>query len=112
MKELLIPVSVGELLDKITILEIKAQCITEPARQANVQRELATLKFVQLSLAHDHGHWEPMMLKLKMVNRQLWNVEDDIRDCESRGEFGERFVELARSIYKLNDERARTQEVN
>jgi hypothetical protein len=106
MTAILIPVSVGELLDKIIILEIKAERLHDPAQLANVQRELVALKRIERTLgpAHDLA---PTITGLKAVNRQLWDIEDQIRECEARRDFGKRFVELARSIYRLNDERAR-----
>jgi len=103
----MIPISVGELIDKITILEIKAERFVEPDRLANVRRELAALQHVELALGLDRTDLEAAIGDLKRVNRQLWDIEDEIRECETRMDFGVRFVELARSIYKLNDERAR-----
>jgi len=107
VKEPIIPISVGELMDKITILEIKAERISESDRLANVWRELAALQHVELGLELDQTALESAIGNLKEVNRQLWDIEDEIRECEVRMDFGVRFVELARSIYKLNDERAR-----
>jgi hypothetical protein len=106
MTELKVPVSVGELIDKITILEIKSQRIADPDKLANVRKELA----------HLSRTWEESPLadadigddraKLKRINETLWDIEDDIRRLEAAGDFSERFVELARAVYLTNDERA------
>jgi len=100
---LLAPVSWGELIDKITILEIKAARIAEPAKLANVRRELQALTAVR-----DAQGAAPATLaaELREVNEQLWDIEDLIRECEQRGDFGPAFIELARSVYKSNDRRA------
>ena len=95
-----IPVPVADLLDRITILRIKAARV-EGEALGHVQRELALLearwKFADVSEA----------AQLEAVNRELWKVEDALRRCETQADFGERFVELARAVYRLNDERAR-----
>lgn len=100
---LLAPVSWGELIDKITILEIKAARIADPAKLANVRRELQALTAVR-----DTQGTAPVGLadELRQVNEQLWDIEDLIRECEQRSDFGAAFVELARSVYKTNDRRA------
>ena len=104
-----IPVSWGELIDKITILEIKAERIKNPAQRANVERELAALRSAADVL--DRSALAEPAAALKDINARLWNVEDDIRDCEARSDFGAQFVELARAVYRLNDERARLKRV-
>ena len=98
-----IPVSIGELVDKITILEIKADRFSGAAL-TNVTTELALLQRV----LSDSGVEIPCQLiaDLSTVNRQLWGIEDDIRAQEAAGDFGERFIELARSVYRCNDRRA------
>jgi Flp pilus assembly protein TadD len=104
--EITVPIATGELMDKITILEIKAERIADPARVANVRRELAAL----LDVRHRHGlqgfEIDQEVARLKALNESLWEVEDAIRDCEAAGDFGERFIALARSVYRLNDRRA------
>lgn len=100
---LLAPVSWGELVDKIAILEIKSARIADPAKRANVQRELQALTAVRDA----HGAPPPALVsELRRVNEQLWDIEDRIRECEQRGDFGPAFIELARSVYKTNDRRA------
>ena len=98
-----IPVSIGELVDKITILEIKADRFSGAAL-TNVTTELALLQRV----LSDSGVEIPCQLiaDLSTVNRQLWGIEDDIRAQEAAGDFGQRFIDLARSVYRCNDQRA------
>jgi hypothetical protein len=105
---LLIPASVGELIDKITILEIKQQRIHDHAKQHNIARELVALMDVvqQQQLGYPGGDLAELGRELSAVNQQLWTIEDDIRECERQGDFGPRFVELARAVYRRNDERA------
>lgn len=101
-----IPVSAGELIDKITILEIKAALITDATKQANVATELRMLQDV----LHQHipdttaitGLWQD----LRDVNKTLWVIEDDIRDKERARSFDAEFIELARRVYITNDRRA------
>lgn len=100
-----VPTSVGELIDKITILEIKQKNIVDPAKIYNVQAELRLLrdKLVLLSLP---DLFEPMM-SLYLVNKQLWIIEDKIRNKERLKQFDDEFIHLARSVYYTNDDRAR-----
>ena len=104
--DILVPISVGELMDKITILEIKFDRIKNSSQLENIERELGALRAVRLGNA-DRAVLDPLSAELKQVNAKLWDVEDAIRECEARGEFGEPFVALARAVYRLNDERAR-----
>lgn len=101
-----IPVAPGELFDKISILEIKSGRIEDPAKLENVQRELELLCAVRDRAGLDHPRLADLTVRLKAVNEDLWEIEDAIRDEERRGEFGERFIELARSVYRRNDVRA------
>jgi hypothetical protein len=101
-----VPVAIGELIDKITILEIKSERITEPAKLVNVRRELAALAEVRSAHRLTGFEFDREVARLKAVNQDLWDVEDAIRACEAAGDFGARFVELARSVYRLNDRRA------
>ncbi|MEO8061437.1 MAG: DUF6165 family protein [Pseudomonadota bacterium] len=106
MKDILVPISPGELLDKITILRIKAARMSDATKVANVRHELSLLeKTWQESgaAAADLGAEEA---NLTRVNEALWVIEDDIRDEELAQRFGERFIELARAVYVTNDERA------
>jgi tetratricopeptide (TPR) repeat protein len=103
---ILIPGAVGELIDKITILEIKAERITDPAKLRNVVRELDLLRRLRREGGRGGEELERLSGELKAVNLALWEIEDDIRLCEQRGDFGEIFIGLARSVYKTNDKRA------
>lgn len=103
----LIPVSWGELIDKITILEIKAERIKDPAKLHNVLRELRTLVSARDTQPWRRPEAERLSAELKTVNTALWEIEDALRGCEQAGDFGARFVELARRVYITNDRRAR-----
>jgi hypothetical protein len=105
--DILVPISVGELLDKITILEIKSERIKNPGQIENIARELGALRAVGLGDDIDRAMLERLGAELKRVNARLWDVEDAIRECDAHGDFGEKFIELARAVYRLNDERAR-----
>jgi hypothetical protein len=106
MNEILIPISPGELLDKITILQIKAERIADPVKVANVKTELEMLEKVWREAVADDDVIRALSAELKSVNEALWEIEDDIRDEERNKRFGERFIELARAVYVTNDERA------
>ena len=106
MNEILIPISPGELLDKITILQIKAERIADEAKVANVKTELAMLEKVWSENVDNDATIDALTAELKSVNEQLWEIEDDIRDEERNKRFGDRFIELARAVYVTNDERA------
>jgi len=81
--------------------------MTDPAKLANVRNELAVLQQTWQEALLDSVEVAELEKALEAVNLQLWDIEDEIRECEARGDFGERFVELARSVYITNDERAR-----
>lgn len=100
-----VPVSIGELLDKITILEIKAERIADAAKRANVETELALLRERRDGLGLDAGI-AAVVAELGAVNRRLWDVEDRLRALEHASDFGAEFVTLARSVYRENDHRA------
>ena len=107
MDQLMAPVSPGELLDKITILEIKSERIADPQKNANVRTELNMLNAIWVQGVPAEVDLSAQRAALKAVNEQLWEIEDDIRDEERAKRFERRFVELARSVYVTNDERAR-----
>jgi hypothetical protein len=106
MKQILIPISPGELLDKITILEIKSARISSSEKLANVNRELGMLNQVWNDAVNEDEALQKMRAEIKSINEALWDIEDDIRDEERAKRFGERFIELARSVYVTNDQRA------
>ncbi|WP_419316837.1 DUF6165 family protein [Caulobacter sp. ErkDOM-E] len=103
---ILAPISAGELIDKITILRVKAQRIGDPAKEANVRKELALLEVTALSHIPPSADIERLTAELMAVNAALWDVEDGKRDCERRQDFGPGFVALARRVYIENDQRA------
>jgi hypothetical protein len=98
-----VPVSWGELVDKITILQIKSERIAARDARANVARELASLSRVAGDAIDGVT---PLIAQLRAVNEELWEIEDKIREREAEGDFGQRFVQLARAVYKKNDLRA------
>ena len=102
-----VEVSPGELIDKITILEIKLERMTDPAKLGNVRAEWQTLTAARDAAVPTSARLDALTAGLKAVNERLWVIEDDIRDCERAKDFGANFVELARSVYISNDERAR-----
>jgi len=106
MAELLVPISPGELIDKITILEIKSARMTDEAKLRNVRTELQMLNETWKGSAYSAVDISAEWKGLRDVNGQLWDIEDDIRDKERDGQFDEKFIELARAVYVTNDERA------
>jgi len=106
VNEILIPISPGELLDKITILQIKVERMTDPVKVANVKTELGMLSKVWSEAVEVDAEIAKLTAELKAVNETLWKIEDDIRDEERNKRFDERFIELARAVYVTNDERA------
>ena len=107
MSEILVPVSYGELLDKIAILQIKSERMSDPAKVANVRKELEALSTTWLGHPAAQQQIPELRADLKAVNERLWDIEDDIRVCESKQDFGAEFIRLARAVYFENDERAR-----
>jgi hypothetical protein len=100
------PLSPGELLDRITILELKANRVACARKRQNVQRELHALRQARGRLPIEDGRLETALGELRQVNAALWQTEDELRLCERDRQFGPRFVELARSVYLQNDRRA------
>ena len=106
MSEISVPVSPGELLDKVTILRIKSQRMSDAAKLANVRIELKVLEETWAASAYAKVDISADVAALLEVNERLWVIEDDIRDCERAQDFGARFIELARAVYHTNDKRA------
>ena len=106
MDNILVPVSPGELLDKITILEIKSERISDPEKVANVRIELELLRGTWSEAVEEDDVIRTLHSELKDINETLWKIEDDIRDRERTGEFDTRFIELARAVYITNDRRS------
>tara|TARA_B110000211_G_scaffold204472_1_gene237997 strand:- start:445 stop:828 length:384 start_codon:yes stop_codon:yes gene_type:complete len=102
-----IEISTGELIDKLSILEIKLLNINDPQKSSNVYKELETLNPYFQDLLDKYGlEMKNLYTKISRINKTLWDIEDDIRDKERAEEFDEEFVELARSVYIVNDQRA------
>jgi len=113
MDTILTPVSIGELIDKITILEIKAERIDDAGKLANVRAELAGL----LPLVHGQQAAQPSLARLqsqlKAINERMWDIQDQLRDKEAHQQFDEAFVALARGVYRTNGERVQVKnEIN
>ena len=113
MDAILTPVSIGELIDKITILEIKAERIADPAKLTNVRAELDGL----LPLWQDQHQAQPdlgaLKDQLKTINERMWDIQDQLRDKEAAQVFDEAFVKLARGVYQTNGERVQVKnEIN
>ena len=106
MAELLVPISPGELIDKITILEIKSERMTDATKLHNVRTELALLSDTWRASAYSATNIDEEWRGLRGVNAELWDIEDLIRDKERAGEFDGEFIRLARAVYVRNDERA------
>jgi hypothetical protein len=106
MSEIKVPISPGELLDKITILRIKSQRIGDPAKLANVRLELRVLEETWNASAYAKVDIDAEISALGLVNERLWIIEDDIRDQERAQAFDAEFIRLARAVYFENDERA------
>ncbi len=106
MTEIMIPVSPGELIDKLTILRLKAENISEASQLVNVQREFQSLQIIADDKLPSnpllHGYWG----QLHQVNKDLWHIEEDLRKFERIGDFGPAFIALARAVYVTNDKRS------
>ena len=101
-----VSIAPGELLDKMTILEIKTQRISDPEKLRHVRAELAELTEARERSIFEREELGLLTAELRAVNEALWDIEDQIRVCERDADFGPRFVDLARSVYKNNDQRA------
>lgn len=101
-----VEIAPGELIDKITILEIKTERITDAAKLDNVRIELSTLESARDAALPSSSELADLTKQLKEINEALWEIEDDIRDCERDKDFSDKFIELARAVYKTNDKRA------
>lgn len=106
MRSLAIPSSLGDAADRITILAIKSERMREPAKLANVRKELGEISEVFFAMIVRTPQFDALFERLKAVNEQLWEIEDAIRLCEANGDFGLEFIHLARSVYQTNDTRA------
>lgn len=102
-----VPVSWGELVDKITILEIKAHLLSSQSARENVKHELVRLVAIWEPIEREHREIAPLKHALKTVNETMWQIEDDIREKEAQKCFDDEFIALARAVYRTNDERSR-----
>ena len=107
MNKIIVEVSVGELLDKISILEIKKEKIKDTEKLKYISNEHSILKEQLDEKVKNDDKLEKLFLKLKEINARLWNIEDDKRDCEKNKDFGEKFIKLSRDVHFLNDDRAK-----
>jgi hypothetical protein len=105
-KAIRVEISPGELIDKLTILEIKRERIRDPQKLTHVNAEYEELRRAWDVEAPEAPAVHALWARLREVNERLWVTEDEIRECERRRDFGERFVELARDVYKTNDVRS------
>ena len=104
---ILAEISAGELIDKITILEIKKAKISNKDKLNDIEKELSSLNGTLKKSIPDQNLIKDLIVKLKEINLKLWDIEDGKRAAEKENNFGEKFVELARNVYKFNDERAK-----
>ena len=104
---ILAEISAGELVDKITILEIKKAKITNKEKLVDIEKELYSLNQTMKKFIPDQSLIKKYMNNLKEINLKLWDIEDGKRIAEKNNDFGEKFIELARNVYKFNDERAK-----
>ena len=107
MDKILAEISAGELLDKITILEIKKEKISNKEKLVEVNKELASLNETLKKFINDENKISSFKNDLKNINLKLWDIEDGKRSAEKNNKFDEKFIQLARNVYKFNDERAR-----
>ena len=107
MSKILIQTSAGELVDKLTILEIKKEKIKDPKKLGVIEKEYFSLENSFKDKIKLNSQIQELRNKLKKINQELWNIEDDIRLAEKNNNFNEKFIELARSVYKCNDKRAK-----
>ena len=107
MNKILVEVSVGELLDKISILEIKSDKIKDTEKLNFINDEYKILKDQLNTNIKDYSEIESLYNTLKEINSKLWTIEDDKRLCEKNSDFGEKFIKLSRDVHFLNDERAK-----
>ncbi len=106
-KEILSEISAGELLDKISILEIKLEKIEDKNNREEIKKEYKILKEIQNSSIKFDDKIKELFNSIKVINIKLWNIEDELRACEKNKDFGKNFIELARGVYFNNDKRSK-----
>jgi len=107
LDKILAEISAGELIDKITILEIKKTKITQKDKLIQIEKELLSLNDTKKKFIPDDSRISKYQIELKNINLKLWDIEDGKRLFEKKNDFGEKFIQLARNVYKFNDERAK-----
>ena len=107
LSKILAEISAGELIDKITILEIKKEKITNKDKLVEIEKELLSLNDTMKKFIPNNSEISKFKDSLKDINLKLWDIEDGKRSAEKNNDFGEKFIELARKVYKFNDERAK-----
>jgi hypothetical protein len=107
LDKILAEISAGELIDKITILEIKKEKIHDEKKLKDVEKELSSLSDTFKESIIDPSKIKPLIVKLKTINRKLWDIENGKRLAEKNNNFDEKFIKLARDVYKNNDERSK-----
>ena len=107
MNKILVEVSIGELLDKVTILEIKLEKIKDPEKLKYINDEYNSLKNQLNTNVKSNPKLDELFNSLKKINSKLWVIEDDKRRCEKNSDFGEKFIKISRDIHFLNDDRAK-----
>ena len=105
-QQIMVEIGSGELIDKITILQIKSERMSDAAKLANVRLELSELSAARDDNLPASDELEALSAQLKTINEALWVIEDDIRACEAEKDFGGKFIALARAVYVTNDQRA------
>ncbi len=106
-KKILSEISTGELLDKISILEIKLEKVRDKIKLKEINKEYKILREVQYSSIKETEKFQILFKKIKEVNQNLWNIEDKLRICEKNKDFGQNFIKLARGVYMNNDKRSK-----
>ena len=106
-KKILSEISTGELLDKISILEIKLEKVRDKIKLKEINKEYKILREVQNSSIKETKKFQILFKKIKEVNQNLWNIEDKLRICEKNKDFGQNFIKLARGVYMNNDKRSK-----
>ena len=107
LNQILAEISAGELIDKITILEIKKVKITDEGKLIEINKELLSLSLILEKNIPDLSKIDKLKSELKNINLKLWDIENEKRECEKNNDFKEKFISLARNVYKFNDERAK-----
>jgi len=106
-KKILSEISAGELLDKISILEIRIEKVKDKSDLEEINKEYKILKESQKLAINFTDEIQKLFQEIKQINQKLWNIEDKIRSCEKEKDFGQKFIDLARSVYFNNDKRAK-----